>query len=106
MPELLSAAYRNRVRKLSPRNQNQDVKHLPGSHTPSSCTPRQGCSRRARHRTAHAALITEILGLLTGRKPATPSRQSARLPEPLSGSETRVLRYLPTLCRPNTRLHD
>ena len=32
LPELLSASYRNRVRKLSPRNQNQGVKHLPGSH--------------------------------------------------------------------------
>ena len=33
LPELLSASYRNRVRKLSPRNQNPGVKHLPGSHT-------------------------------------------------------------------------
>src|SRR5215469_18647780 len=33
LPELLSASYRNRVRKLSPGNQNQDVQHLPGSHT-------------------------------------------------------------------------
>jgi hypothetical protein len=32
-PELLSPSYRNRVRKLSPRNQNRDVKHLPGWHT-------------------------------------------------------------------------
>ena len=32
-PELLSRSYRNRVRKLSPGNQNQGVKHLPGSHT-------------------------------------------------------------------------
>jgi LuxR family maltose regulon positive regulatory protein len=52
--------------------------------------------RQARPRTAHAALITEILGLLAGSKPATPSGESVRLPEPLSDSETRVLRYLPT----------
>src|SRR5690242_4623376 len=32
LPELLSASYRNRVRKLSPRNRNQCVQHLPGSH--------------------------------------------------------------------------
>jgi hypothetical protein len=32
-PELLSPSYRNRVRKLSPGNQNRGVKHLPGSHT-------------------------------------------------------------------------
>ncbi len=31
-PELLSPSYRNRVRKLSPGNQNRSVKHLPGSH--------------------------------------------------------------------------
>ena len=53
--------------------------------------------RHARHRTAHASLISEILSLLTGASrpvplPAEPL--SAR--EPLSESETRVLRYLPT----------
>jgi uncharacterized protein (TIGR02246 family) len=32
-PGLLSPSYRHRVRKLSPRNQNRDVKHLPGSHS-------------------------------------------------------------------------
>jgi hypothetical protein len=32
-PELLSASYRNRVRNLSPGNQNQGVKHLPGQHS-------------------------------------------------------------------------
>jgi LuxR family maltose regulon positive regulatory protein len=33
---------------------------------------------------------------LAGSKPASPHRESARLPEPLSDSETRVLRCLPT----------
>ena len=33
LPEPLSASYRNRVRNLSPRNQNHGVKHLPGSHS-------------------------------------------------------------------------
>jgi len=33
LPELLSASYRNRVRKVSPGNQNQGVKHLPGPHS-------------------------------------------------------------------------
>src|SRR5262249_40757216 len=47
-----------------------------------------------RHHTAHAALITQILDLLTGteRPPPCP----AHLREPLSDSETRILRYLPT----------
>ena len=52
--------------------------------------------RHAGHRTAHASLIAEILGLLAGNKPAPPP-EGPRLPvEPLSGSELRVLRYLPT----------
>jgi LuxR family transcriptional regulator, maltose regulon positive regulatory protein len=52
--------------------------------------------RHARQRTAHAALIAEILDLLAGNSPASrpPGRQL--LLEPLSGSELRVLRYLPT----------
>ena len=65
--------------------------------------------RQARHRTAHAALIAEILGLLAGPggpggtgggQPSVKRRglggSSPRLTEPLSGSELRVLRYLPT----------
>ena len=52
--------------------------------------------RQARRRTAHAALIGEILDRLAGNRPATPPA-GPRLPiEPLSGSELRALRYLPT----------
>jgi LuxR family transcriptional regulator, maltose regulon positive regulatory protein len=52
--------------------------------------------RHARHHTAHAALIAEILGLPAGNRPA-PVPARPRLPvEPLSESELRVLRYLPT----------
>jgi LuxR family maltose regulon positive regulatory protein len=71
--------------------------------------------RHARQRTAHAALIADILGLLPG-EPAgpegfggtgSPSQGGSRgmdpperiqrtLREPLSQAETRVLRYLPT----------
>jgi LuxR family transcriptional regulator, maltose regulon positive regulatory protein len=60
--------------------------------------------RHAGHRTAHAALISEILNLLSpgpakggpgsvweGRPP-----EEKELTEPLTDSETRVLRYLPT----------
>jgi LuxR family transcriptional regulator, maltose regulon positive regulatory protein len=57
--------------------------------------------RHARSRTAHAALIAETLSLLSGGGPApVPSGplpsgpgESAGL---LTGSETRILRYLPT----------
>jgi LuxR family maltose regulon positive regulatory protein len=53
--------------------------------------------RQARQRTAHAALIAEILGLLAGTSsPAVPPGEPQRLREPLSKAETRVLRYLPT----------
>jgi LuxR family transcriptional regulator, maltose regulon positive regulatory protein len=50
----------------------------------------------ARRRTTHAALIAEILGLLTDGKPATRRDEPDRLREPLSRSEVRVLRFLPT----------
>ena len=57
--------------------------------------------RHARHRTGHAALAAEIRGLLAGtqagpRHGAPPPSRPEPLLEPLSGSETRVLRYLPT----------
>jgi LuxR family transcriptional regulator, maltose regulon positive regulatory protein len=51
--------------------------------------------RQARHRTAHAALIADIRSLLAGRAPASPTGSRPPL-EPLSDSEIRVLRYLPT----------
>jgi LuxR family maltose regulon positive regulatory protein len=51
--------------------------------------------RHQRHRTTHAALIAEIRTVLAGDRPA-PSGESEPLREPLSESELRVLRYLPT----------
>jgi LuxR family transcriptional regulator, maltose regulon positive regulatory protein len=51
--------------------------------------------RHARLRTTHAALISEILNLMSGHAPAAGPRDAAPLREPLSESELRVLRYLP-----------
>jgi LuxR family transcriptional regulator, maltose regulon positive regulatory protein len=51
--------------------------------------------RHARERTAHSALVAEILGLLAGNKSAPPPAGPPPL-DALSGSEVRVLRYLPT----------
>ena len=51
--------------------------------------------RHARRRTAHPALIADILSLLAGQAPA-PSAGPPPPLEPLSDSEIRVLRYLPT----------
>jgi LuxR family transcriptional regulator, maltose regulon positive regulatory protein len=52
--------------------------------------------RHAPHRTAHASLIAEIRSLLAGTRPVPQPSMSGPLVEPLSGSEIRVLRYLPT----------
>jgi LuxR family transcriptional regulator, maltose regulon positive regulatory protein len=52
--------------------------------------------RQARQRTAHAALIADILSLLAGRRSAPPPAGPPPPLEPLSDSELRVLRYLPT----------
>jgi LuxR family maltose regulon positive regulatory protein len=52
--------------------------------------------RDRRCRTSHAALVSDILSLLAGDKRASPLGEPQPLREPLSESETRVLRYLPT----------
>jgi LuxR family maltose regulon positive regulatory protein len=52
--------------------------------------------RQARQRTAHAALIADILSLFAGRKLAPPPAGPPQPLEALSESEIRVLRYLPT----------
>ena len=52
--------------------------------------------RHPRHSTSHAALIAKIQGLLAGRAPASAPAVPRSSAELLSGSELRVLRYLPT----------
>ena len=52
--------------------------------------------RHARQRTAHATLIAHILNLLAGNRPAPPPAGPRAPLEPLTKSEIRVLRYLPT----------
>jgi LuxR family transcriptional regulator, maltose regulon positive regulatory protein len=53
--------------------------------------------RHARQHTRHAALSANILSLLTGTERASlPPARQPRLLEPLSDSEARVMRYLPT----------
>ena len=53
-------------------------------------------SRHARHGTAHAALIADILDLIAGDKPFSRRGEPDRPREPLSASEARILRFLPT----------
>ena len=55
---------------------------------------RELLERHRRSRTAHAALIAQILDRVGSRHTAPPAAE--RLLEPLTASETRVLRYLPT----------
>ena len=52
--------------------------------------------RHSRLGTTHAALISEILDLLSGHAPGAGPSDAAPLREALSESELRVLRYLPT----------
>ena len=52
--------------------------------------------RHSQLRTAHASLISEIRNLLSGHPPTARPEQAEPLHEPLSESELRVLRYLPT----------
>ncbi|MEU0965547.1 LuxR C-terminal-related transcriptional regulator [Streptomyces sp. NPDC005917] len=52
--------------------------------------------RHARRGTAHAALVSEILGLLAGERGEPEAGAPARLREQPTDSEIRVLRYLPT----------
>jgi LuxR family transcriptional regulator, maltose regulon positive regulatory protein len=52
--------------------------------------------RHVRQRTAHPALVAEILSLLAGNKSAPPPAGPPSPLEALSDSEVRVLRYLPT----------
>jgi LuxR family maltose regulon positive regulatory protein len=53
-------------------------------------------ARHSRHGTSHAALIAEILSLLTGQAGSPPPAGPRPPAGPLSDSEIRVLRYLPT----------
>jgi LuxR family transcriptional regulator, maltose regulon positive regulatory protein len=79
-----------------------DLSERSGDLTPFLLYPAAGLlGRHARHRTAHAALVAEIRGLLAGtqagpQQGAPPPSRPEPLLEPLSGSEARVLRYLPT----------
>ena len=52
--------------------------------------------RHPRHRTAHAALLADLLDVLGGSSLPARRREPATLPEPLSESELRVLRFLPS----------
>ena len=56
-----------------------------------------GLLERLSHRgTSHASLIAEILNLLAGGSPTPSPGEPEPLREPLSDSEKRILRYLPT----------
>ena len=74
-----------------------DVAEPDGAIVPFLLHPAPGLlERQARHGTAHAALIAEIRSLLAGRTPAPPPAAAQPPLEPLSDTEIRVLRYLPT----------
>jgi LuxR family transcriptional regulator, maltose regulon positive regulatory protein len=77
-----------------------DLAELDGAMLPFLLHPASDLlNRHARHGTAHTALISRILDLLAGEQPRSASADPARLHTPLSDSESRVLRYLPTNLR-------
>ena len=53
-------------------------------------------ARQPRHRTAHAALLSDVLDVLRGSQPMGRTTADDGLYEPLTESEMRVLRHLPT----------
>ena len=57
---------------------------------------RELLERHARLGTAHASLISEIFDVLAGKAQTARPGQAPQLLEPLSDTELRVLRYLPT----------
>lgn len=52
--------------------------------------------RHPRHRTKHAALLSDLIDVLRGSTPAFRASRPQALAEELSSSELRVLRYLPS----------
>ena len=57
---------------------------------------RELLERHPGHRTAHAALLATVLDVLAGAAPKARREGSAELAEPLTDSELRVLRFLPS----------
>ncbi len=74
-----------------------DVAEPDGLVLPFLITPAPGLlERHPRHRTAHAALLANILGVLGGSPAQARSGRPPELLEALTDSELRVLRYLPS----------
>jgi len=73
-----------------------DIAEPDGAVTPFVLYPAPGLlGRHVPRTTAHASLLAGIRSLLSGTPPSSPARTRPLL-EALSGSELRVLRYLPT----------
>ena len=74
-----------------------DLAEPDGNIFPFVLTPaRQLLESHPRHRTAHAALLSDILDVLAGSAPAARAAERPALQTDLSESELRVLRYLPS----------
>jgi LuxR family maltose regulon positive regulatory protein len=81
----------------SARDRALDLAEPDGIIQPFLVYPAPGLLERLSHRgTSHASMIAEILNLLAGGSPAPSLGEPEPLREPLSDSEKRILRYLPT----------
>jgi LuxR family maltose regulon positive regulatory protein len=97
---VLAAVARDAVGDASPAHsaleRALDLAEPDGQLLPFLLHPAPGLlDRHTRHPTAHAALVAEIRGLLSGTQPPPPVSPRPLL-DALSESEVRVLRYLPT----------
>ncbi len=79
-----------------------DLAELDGVFLPFLLHPTPLLERHAAHSTTHVSLISEILNRQARGQPASVPGEPQRLPETLSESELRVLRYLPS----NLPLHE
>jgi LuxR family maltose regulon positive regulatory protein len=98
---LLEAIARDRLGETEPAERALeralDLAESEGLLVPFLLYPAAGLlERHLRHRTSHAALISEVLDLLAANTPAHRRDTTHLLSGPLTESQTRVLRYLPT----------
>jgi LuxR family transcriptional regulator, maltose regulon positive regulatory protein len=94
------AIARDRLRYAGAASRALELAEPDGLLLPFLLRPAPGLlERHSRLRSTHSSLISEVLNALSGNSSARGVEDAAPLQEPLSESELRVLRYLPTNLR-------